>query len=314
MKNLLKSKEVSYNAIFFSAYKALAIFKMLSESPKTQDEIINGIAALPFVKSSISKDTLRAYFKSMEQFGFVISKELTHKSHRQYTFSIVDSPFRPKINKIQIKRFFEIYEMLMYNSTFKEFIDVDVFCRKLDKILQNSDFSEAYQKHSILKNTAVETLYSLQQCCEDNSVVTVYYDSPKSGKKNISIIAHELIIQNYKPYLKGFGLEYNEEAIFYLNRILKIVSIEPRENVNIPEKSEKTIIYELYNPKIDLESNEELISDDGKVRVVSLSADNSILSLQRLMQLGTDIKIIAPEIYKKNFIEILKAIKEVYND
>lgn len=313
MKKLSEKSKVSYNSVFYSAYKALAIFKMLCESPKTVNEILDGIKLLPISKSSLSNDTLRAYFKSLEDFGFVIEKRLTHKRHRQYVYSIIDSPFRPKIDELQISRFFEIYEMAMYNSEFDELIELDCLCRKLNVILKNSDFTSAYLKHSLIKNISEEMLYSLSQCCKENSVVTVCYDSPKSGKKNIPIIAHSLIIQNYKPYLKGFGLEYNQEGIFFLERILKIVKIEARESVNVSEESEKKVVYELYNPEIQLESNEKLISEVNDVRTVSLAADNSVLALQRLMQLGCDIKIIAPDNYKKNFISILKAIKGNYS-
>ena len=71
MLKTLTAKDVSYNAIFVSAFKALVIFELLLESPKTLDEIQAYLKTIPHIKANLTKDTLRIYLKTFQKEAFL---------------------------------------------------------------------------------------------------------------------------------------------------------------------------------------------------------------------------------------------------
>lgn len=314
MRQFLNLKEVSYNAIFYSAFKALIVFELLLESPKTLEQISELIGNRPYIKSTISKDTLRVYINSFKKAGCNIEKTLTGEKRREYAYYIPDNPFRPVISKSQTKQLFDIYDMIMYNMPFQELLNFELLIRKFDKWFNDKSFHQLYEEHSLLKDFDVKLLSELEQCCRENALITVLYNSPRSGFKEIPIIAHTMKIQNYKLYLEGFGKEYNQEGIFLVSRISKITNIISGENVNMPNDNLLEIICEFYNPQIQLTENETIISETGSTRLIKHITSNKILTNQRFLQLGDNCKILEPEYYQKEFITLLKSTKEVYEN
>ena len=312
MRQYLYTKDVSYNAIFYSAFKALIVFELLLSSPRTLDQISDFLAKLPYIKANISKDTLRVYINTFKNAGCKIEKKLTGEQRREYSYFIPDNPFRPVISAIQAQMLFDIYDIIMYNMPFEELLKVEILIKKLNSCFKDKTFHELYNSHSILKDFDINVLKELAQCCKENDMVTVLYNSPRSGFKEISIIAHNMKIQNYKLYLEGFGMEYKEEAIFLLSRIVKITNIIPGAEVKAPTDNSFVITFELYNPEENLAENETVISQSGNTRTVKHTTNNRILSTQRFLQLADSCKILEPANFKQEFISALKAAKEVY--
>ena len=314
MLKTLTAKDVSYNAIFVSAFKALVIFELLLESPKTLDEIQAYLKTIPHIKANLTKDTLRIYLKTFQKAGCEIIKELTQKKHREYTYFIPTNPFYPNMDKKQIKRFFEIYDILLYNLKFPEIIELEAFTRYLIKNLRNKNFNTTYNNHSLLKDFDLNLLKELHKCCLANNVITVLYNSPRSGPKEISILSKKIKLQNYKLYIEGFGFEHKENAIFLIDRIIKIINIEPKTSVEIPKSTNIDIICEFYDSSIKLHENEELIDTTQQKRIIKHTTNNLLLSNQRFLQLAENCKIIEPLSYKKDFINLLKSSNKGYID
>lgn len=309
----LNAKEMSYNAIFLSAFKTFIVFKLLLESPKTLEQISEILNEIPYIKSNLSKDTLRVYINTFRNAGCYVEKTLTKEKHREYAYFIPDNPFKPKISVNQAKRLFDIYDMILYNAPFRDILNLEMLINKFNNCFQDETFQNLYEEHSILKEFDIDLLNQLEQCCEEKSLVTVLYNSPRSGFKEIPIIAHQMKIQNYKLYLEGFGLEYKQEAIFLLNRIEKITNIVPSEDIKLPEECFFDIIFELYDSNIPLEDCEELLYENNGIRTIKHRTSNKVLTTQRFLQLANSCKILEPDDYKKEFIAQLKAMKEVYN-
>lgn len=314
MQQYYKTKEVSYNAIFYSAFKALIVFELLMQSPKTLDQLCETLIKTPYIKSSISKDTLRVYINSFKIAGCKVEKKLTGEKHREYAYFIPENPFRPVITQIQAEKLFDIYDMIMYNLSFEELIDTDLLFRKFCKSFNNKNFDDLYSKHSLLNDFDIDLLRQLDQCCKDKSLVTVLYKSPRSGYKEIEIIAHNMKIQSEKVYMEGFDMEYKQEAIFLLSRIAKITNIVPAANIILPQDNMLEVICEFYDPEIELIVNETLISENGSTRTILHKTDNKFLSNQRFLQLAQCCKIIAPQEYREEFITVLKTVKGIYED
>lgn len=313
MKEYLTAKEISYNAIFFSVFKALIVFEFLLEAPRTLDEIQEHLASLPYIKSTPSKDSLRVYINTFREHGCEVIKKLTQKKHRQYHYFIPENPFHPAINQKQANRYFEIYDILLYNLPFSEVISLEILTRKLNKNFKNEFFTELYESHSLLQDFDIGLLKELEKCCINQDIVTVQYNSPRSGIKPIKIQAKKIIIQNYKVYLSGFGFEYNQDNIFLIERIVEIVNVEPCENITT-DKNNINIIYELYDPTVELHENEVLIDQDNFKRIITHKTNNLVLSNHRFLQLADTCKIIAPQHYKEDFIMLLRNALEGYQN
>ncbi len=312
MRQYFKTKEVSYNAIFYSAFKALIVLELLMQSPKTLDELCDALIKSPHVKSNISKDTLRVYINSFKIAGCKVEKKLTGEKHREYAYFIKENPFRPVISNLQIEKLFDIYDVIMYNMPFEEFLNTDILFRKFMECFNNPVFNEAYCAHSLLKDMDFDLLRTLEQCCQENSLVTVLYNSPRSGLKEIPIIAHQMKIQSDKLYIEGFGMEYNQEAIFLLNRIVKITNIVSSANIKMPEDNMIDVICEFYDSDIELTPNETVISQTDSVRTVMHKTSNKVLNNHRFLQLAQNCKIISPQEYRDEFITGLKNVKGIY--
>ncbi len=309
-----KATQIRYNAIFHSVFKALLVFEMLLEGPITLDEIQRKLSEYKNFKSDISKDSIRVYINSFKSVGCTVKRQLTKEKRRQYVHFIPDNPFRPSISATQIDQFFNIYDIIMYNETFENFLQFHQLTKTLDECFKNDDFHEKFLKHSLIENLDFQLLKDLNKCCQNKELVTVLYSSPRSKEKEIPIIAHNMVFQNYKLYLAGFGKEYNQDAIFLTDRIIKITNREPVDDKESNPNNKFEIVFELYNPSTELLENEEIISQTETTRTVLHKTTNKILSTQRFMQLASTCKIISPQEYKEFFISHLKSTAKVYTN
>jgi len=303
--------KIGYNSILYSVFKSLVIFKLLSDTPHTMAEIKETLKQIPFFKNDISNDSIRVYLNSLAKCGCKIEKSLTRSKHRQYTYKITETPFKPQLLK-QTDKLFDLYEICTYNIPFDKFLEIDLFYKKLGKYLCNSYFSEKYESNSKLKNFDTGLLKTLSECCLNKDIVTVLYNSPHSGLKEIPIIAYEICIRNHKVYLKGFGKEYKEVAIFLIDRIQNITRINSYDGSD-KEENFPDMVYELYDFYEPLDEDETVIETTTKYRKIRRKVKNKLLTFQRILEFGCECKIIEPEIYKNELISILKSIKEVYS-
>lgn len=312
MLKISESSNLSYNSIFQSAFKALIVFELILESPKTLKEISDYLNKLPYLKNKVSIDSIRTYINSFKTAGCNVERKINKGQKREYTYHIASSPFCPTISDSLAKHLFDIYDIVMYNLPFPDLLRVDRFLKKFVEESKSAFFAELYEKHSCIKNFNDDLLKELQNCCEENSLVTVLYESPRSGKKEIDIIAHNMKIQNYKLYLEGFGMEYKQEAIFLVSRISKITNIVPSENIELPKENFFDITFELYNPEVELLAQEELIAEKSGVRIVKHTSSNKVLTMHRFLQLEESAKILSPKDFRAEFIKMLRATREVY--
>ena len=118
MKEFLKTNTITYNLISFTGFKALIIFSLLLESPKSYDEIIDYFANHDYIKETISIDTIRVYLNSLKRIGCVITKTKRCEGSK---YVLVSHPFELTIAPEQIKSISKIYK------TISRTIDIDEF-------------------------------------------------------------------------------------------------------------------------------------------------------------------------------------------
>ena len=311
MKQFIKNQKVTYNLMSFTGYKALLIFNLLTEAPKSYEEISNYIFNHPYLREKISIDTMRVYMNSLKRLGCEIKRiKGEDKISRYY---ITEHPFELKLSADEQKSVLNAYKSIVKNLDIKELLSMDNFFEKLGKYLKNEIFVANLRKFSPLKEINKDILKKLIDLCNRKDQIVITYNSPNSGLKQIEIISDKIDISNGKIYLYGTGFEYNQYGSFLISRIKSIDEIKITKT--IPENLQKIKIkYQLFcNPEsIDLEDYEKIIEKANNKIIIEMNTSNEFLAKQRILEFGPKCKILEPEYFKEKFVNLLKDMKAGY--
>ena len=164
-----------------------------------------------------------------------------------------------------------------------------------------------------LKTIDKKILYELSKPEIINKKVQVCYKSPEFGEEKIYIVPKKIIYDNEKVYLWCYNFKYEGLGLLNIERILKINSIDILKNINI--FNHYNVVYELtgeavnsFEPK-DYETI--LVKSDDKIKV-NAKIENEFLFIQRLLQFGTDFKVISPDFFREILINKIKLIQKGY--
>lgn len=295
----------------FTGYKALILFNLLTEGPKSYNEICDYFMNHPYLREKISIDTLRVYINSLKRVGCEVKRFRGEDKESRYV--ILSHPFELKITPEQMQSIIKIYKSLVKNIDIKELLSLENFFEKIYSYIKNDEFLSNIRKVSMLNGIDKELLTNLISCCDKKDQIIITYNSPNSGKKNIELIADKIEINNGKIYLYGIGFEYMQYGSFLVSRIKQINEI--KVDKTIPAGiNELTVTYELEcNPdQFELSENEKLIKKEDNKVTVEITSSNEFLLRQKFLELGPAGKILAPENFKEDFITCLKDMKAGY--
>lgn len=311
MKEFIKSNKVTYNLMSFTGYKALLLFSLLAESPKSYDEICNYFFNHPYLREKISIDTLRVYINSLKRIGCEVKRFRGEDKISRYV--ITAHPFELKMSEEEMQSVIKTYKSLVKNINVNELLSLEKFFEKIGKYIKSDKFINEIKNISPLKDINREILEELLDCCEKKNQIVIEYNSPNSGIKAIEILTDNIDISNGKVYLYGTGFEYMEYGIFLVSRIKGIKEI--KLNKTIPENLKTICItYELTcNPEnLSLDRNEKLIKSDTNKATIELTTSNEFLAKQKFLEYGPTCKIISPENFRNDFITLLNNMKAGY--
>lgn len=311
MKEFIKSQKVTYNLMSFTGYKALLLFSLLTEGPKSYEEICNHFINHPYLREKISIDTLRVYINSLKRIGCEVKRFRGEDKVSRYV--ITAHPFELKMSDEEMQSVIKTYKSLVKNIDIKELLALEKFFEKISKYIKSENFINEIKNISLLKDINRELLEELIDCCEKKYQIVIKYNSPNSGIKNIEILTDKIDISNGKVYLYGTGLEYMEYGIFLVNRIKAINEIKLHKT--IPDKLKNICItYELNcNPtNIIIDSNEKIVKSENNKVIIELNTSNTFLAKQKFLKYGPICKIISPESFKQDFIKLLNDMKAGY--
>lgn len=314
MKEFLKNDTITYNLMSFTGYKTLILFSLLTESPKSYHDVKKYFTEHPYLREQISLDTLRVYMNSFKHAG---CKVVRIRENGISKYFIPENPFKLNITDEQKKAVLKVYKTLKNILSAEEIINLDALLLKLADYIKNEDFVTSYKKISVLNKENPLIIRKLLECCRNKKQLTLVYNSPHTGIKEIEIIAQRLVYRSNKMYIKAKGLEYNQDSEFLLSRITDIHDVkDSSENIN--EEKEVTITYELRlldgeNPQLD--DNEKLICRKNNLATVSLTGNNPFYLKQRILSFGSDCRVLEPEEFKNEYVNMLKTmLEENYND
>lgn len=309
MKEFLKTNTITYNLMSFTGFKSILIFSMLLEGEKTYDDLKNAIANHPYLQEKVSTDTLRIYINSLKKIGCEIIRKT--KNHVTY-YSIEKQPFDLQISEEQAQSILKIYKAISKSISVTDFISLQNFFEKFSKYINNQELKDKLKNISPIKNIKIELIKDLMKHVQSNNEITIYYNSPNSGKKNITILPDKMNINNGKLYIYGINSEYNNYSSFLVSKIIKIVSV----NLN-----KSTLEVPTYIVKYELEKEdynfatldcEKIIDTTGDKYIVEIKSKNKFDIIQRIMSHTNKCKVLSPDSFKEEIITALKQMKEGY--
>lgn len=310
MKEFLKTNTVTYNLMSFTAFKSMIIFTLLLESPKSYKEIQEFTKNHEYIREELSTDALRIYINSLKEAGCDIQKINVDGVVK---YKIAAHPFLLHFTDNQIKSIIKVYRAISKNVDVSELIALQKFFKKISQYIENEDLKTKLNKISPLNNLNPDLVNDLIKYAQNNMEITVYYNSPVSGRKNITILADKVRVQNRKLYLYGYNSEYQNYSSFPVSRILKIVSVNMiSKTVETPEL---VVGYQYItgdNERFLPEKNEKIISRAGDKLVVEITSKNKFEIVQRIMFLSSKCKVLYPQDFKEDIISILKKMREEY--
>lgn len=311
MQEFLTNNTVSCNLMSLTGYRTLVILSALMDSPKSNEEINNCLLGNQYINEKFSSDTLRIYINSLRSVGCEISK--AYKTNKK-KYELSKHPFSYNIPKSQLKAISKIYKNTYNNLTISELIEVENLLNQLAKYASDDATKEYLQNISFLKTIDKSLLNELLHYCKNKNQITILYNSPKSGPKEIGFCADKLEFKSEKLYLWGNNLSYNEYSFLRVDKIIKICNIKLQSsNVQFPDFE---VVYEVSNIIDDflLEAYEEVLeSSEGKLLIKS-KFKNEFSFLQRVLYLSANCKIVSPESFKNKIVSKLKAMEKAYEN
>lgn len=295
----------------FTGYKALLLFSLLTESPKSYNEICECFLNHPYLREKISIDTLRVYINSLKRIGCEVKRFRGEDKISRYV--ITAHPFELKLTQEQIQSIIKVYKSIVKNMDVKELLSMEYFFEKIGSYIKNEDFIADIRKISMLRDIDKKLLEDLIDCCDKKEQIVISYNSPNSGQKDIELIADKIEVANGKMYLLGTGFEYMQYGSFLVSRIKGIKEIKIEKT--IPDNlQEFRIIYTLEgNPdKFNPADNERIIEKHNNYVVIEMKTSNDFLAKQKLLEYGPTCKVVAPEDFRNDFIKLLKDMKAGY--
>ena len=295
----------------FTGYKALLLFSLLTEGPKSYEEICEYFFNHPYLREKISIDTLRVYINSLRRIGCEVKRFRGDDKISRYV--ITAHPFELKLSDEQIQSVIKIYKSIVKNMDVKELLSMERFFEKIGSYIKNDDFIADIRKISMLRDIDKKLLEDLLDCCDRKEQIVIQYNSPNSGEKSIELIADKIDSSNGKIYLYGTGFEYMQYGSFLVSRIKKINEIKIEKT--IPENLKEfriTYTLECSPDKLNPADNEKIIEKHNNYAVIEMKTSNDFLAKQKLLEYGPICKVLEPESFKNDFIKLLKDMKAGY--
>jgi len=197
MKQFMEDKKISYNLMSFTGFRALVLFSLLLESPKSYDEICKYFLEHPFLNEHISIDTLRVYINSLRRIGCNVVRT-KDKSEKVSRYFIKSNPFELHITPEQIQSIAKVYKSVTKNIDVDDLVMLEKFLRKIAGYINNNELNIALDEVSLFKDTDINLVNTLLDHCKRHDQIVITYNSPNKGTKDIEILTDKVGLENSK--------------------------------------------------------------------------------------------------------------------
>lgn len=320
MFKLAKKSPNAENNLSKTGYRALFLLLKLIEAPRTAEELMSLISVDPILKNDVSRDTITVTINTLRKAGCVITRP-TWKTGSKYILKL--HPFNMHLSHENIAILQTLRESISTLGDWQLLIRVNKLYAKIAHLAPDTDSRDLLLYKHALKDVDYQVLNELILYSKLNKTVNFCYDCPKHGLEDIDFTPEKITFENEKLYVWGYHQKHNKVSFLRVDRISNVclltdISIE--EKCTPPEENTGSITYKLkgYSATMYSENNNEvIICCDSKSEyplTIKAYAENRFNFFQRMLSYGTDCVITAPEGAKRDFLRVLKDIKEGYSN
>lgn len=309
MQEFLTNNTVSCNLMSLTGYRTLVILSALMKSPKSNEEINECLYNDQYIQEKFSNDTLRLYINSLREVGCdIIGANKTNNKK----YELVSHPFNYEIPKSQIQAISKLYKSIYDKIGIKEVIAIENLFEKISNLSKNQDTKDTLRSISLLKEINKEILNDLLLHCKNKNQIVFLYNSPRSGEKQIEIIADKVSFKSGKLYLWGDNLSYKQYSYFAVERVLKICNIKLlKTKEDFPPVR---VVYEIYDTDYIPSQSEKIIEKSGNKLIIEADGENEFSMMQKILYLADSCKILQPQEFKDKLLTKLKSMEESYEN
>ncbi len=293
-----------------TGYRILLILKSLMEKALTIEELVEIVKKNKFTNKSFSKDTIRLDIVTLKSVGCQIKRP---SKANKYKYELVYNPFVMLLSADELSALVEIRNNFVKDLSVEEIFALNNLYKKISQLTFNDYETDYIDNTRPLINIDKKIYKQLSNPKIRNKKIKIVYNSPKFGEELICVIPHKIVYENNKVYLWCFSERYNTNSLLNVERIKQIAEIDISQNYEC--FSLYNVIYELYaDAKISYtkQDNETVIENNSDKMVINATVDNEFLFIQRMLQFGTNFKIISPNFFKEKLINKLKLIQKGY--
>ena len=296
--------------ISLTGARSLVLLGLLIQAPRSLEEIREAFIKYNLLEESNSDDILRIDLNTLRAMGCVISRSCKKTDFKHV---LLEHPFALKIEQEEFEVISKALKRIKSKLSIQKMFEYDLLIKKISERVIDEETKEALLGLRFLKSYNIEFLYELQKVCNERKTVKLLYKSPASKKNSEKeITAEELVFKNDKIYLYGYDKNLKETVTLNIKRILAVLSVHKDDNIETKPVLVKFMLKEFG--VMGLDKNEKIVEHSGEGYLIEGKYYNNFIATQRIMSFGSLCKVLEPIDFKNQIIDLIKKVKEIYND
>ncbi len=305
---LIKTK-TDTSQISLTGVRALILLRLLTERPRSIEEIRQYFINMGVMDESSSYDVIRIDLNTLKASGCEISRS---NMKTNFKYELLQNPFNLNITSQEISVLKRAYNKLKNILSVNDLIKYDELFEKIAPYISDESVRQELLGISVLKRHSINSIKEFLKDAKLKRTVKLKYKAASSNTETLKeVVVSKVDCKNDKIYLLGFDKISQEAVMLHIKRIKEIISrSEEDSGINITPVSVKFFLKD-FGPS-GLSNDESIleIKDDGYV--IEGNYHNDFIAIQRILSFGPNCTVISPDEFKQNIIEILKKMKEIY--
>ncbi len=313
-----KLRSIKLDNISVTAFRIITILNMLLKTScddkqinETLKEEIGGVREL-------SKDTICIYLNTLRLLGCEITRPVKSNG---YKYILKSHPFKLFLTKDEIDMLVNIRKYISTLNDWKTALEVDrLFNTLLDYFVSDTkNFFLSAKKTSLKREISSENFFQeikqLENYCKNNKIITLVYNSPESGEKNITIKAEKIIMESGAFYLLGYNRELETTMQLRIDRIMDIKSVNfHNNNINPKAILVKYKLKDCCPLSCRISENEAIVDKVNNELIIEAVVSNKFNFFQKVLSYGNKCIILHPREIREEISSKLKKMRLLYSD
>lgn len=310
-----------------TAYRVFKIVQWLQETPLSIEELNQRFYQDVLVHKYLSADSIWLYINTLKMLGCEITRPARTNGYR---YELLYHPFGISLNPEEIQTLIRVKAMAEEHFSYQQVLQFDRFLKKILHWTSLPDREEVIQEiftksRSIDYEPLFLKIEELQEMAQHKQLLMITYRSPMKGKERFYFLPQAFIRQRGVLYLRGSQLGRENPVLLRLELIQRYEAVEQTEiyqQLLLQNQALKpTIVFKLigatpasFEPFGLGETFEYMTDTAPHFLYVTVQTRDFFLLKQKLLETGFPFKILEPESFRNEMLNILSDMNRVYAD